>query len=65
MGADRIISGNKTYASMAEVAGACYYQAPLNRGMLLGGFDVIYDCVGSATTVTDSLRWARARGRGS
>ena len=30
--------------------------------MLLGGFDVIYDCVGSARTLQDSLRWARARG---
>jgi threonine dehydrogenase-like Zn-dependent dehydrogenase len=62
MGADRIATGEKTYASMAEITGARYYQAPLNRGMLLGGFDVIYDCVGSASSVTDSLRWARARG---
>jgi threonine dehydrogenase-like Zn-dependent dehydrogenase len=34
----------------------------MNRGMILGGYDVIYDCVGSAQTVGDSLRWARARG---
>jgi len=33
-----------------------------NNRMLLGGFDVIYDCVGSAQTTTDSLRWARAGG---
>jgi threonine dehydrogenase-like Zn-dependent dehydrogenase len=30
--------------------------------MLLGGFDVTYDCVSSAMTVTDGLRWTRARG---
>jgi threonine dehydrogenase-like Zn-dependent dehydrogenase len=63
MGATRIISGAKPYAALAKVTGARHYQAPLNRGMLLGGFDVIYDCVGSATTITDSLRWARARGK--
>jgi L-iditol 2-dehydrogenase len=28
----------------------------------LGGFDVVYDCVGSAHTLRDSLRWARAGG---
>ena len=39
-----------------------YYSAPMNRGMLLGGFDIIYDCVGSARTIEDSLRWARAGG---
>jgi threonine dehydrogenase-like Zn-dependent dehydrogenase len=30
--------------------------------MILGGFDVVYDCVGSDKTVQDSLRWARAGG---
>ena len=30
--------------------------------MILGGFDVVYDCVGTAKTMQDSLRWARARG---
>ncbi len=63
MGATRIVPDSKPYAALAEVTGARHYQAPLNRGMLLGGFDVIFDCVGSATTITDSLRWARARGK--
>ena len=31
--------------------------------MLLGGFDVVYDCVGRSSTLSDALRWARARGR--
>ena len=30
--------------------------------MLLGGFDVVYDCVSSADTITDGLRWVRAGG---
>jgi threonine dehydrogenase-like Zn-dependent dehydrogenase len=50
------------YAKIAEITGAKYYTAPLNKGMLLGGFDVIYDCVGTSTTVEDNLRWARAGG---
>jgi threonine dehydrogenase-like Zn-dependent dehydrogenase len=30
--------------------------------MLLGGFNVVYDVVGSGQTIKDSLRWARAGG---
>lgn len=63
LGAHRIIQGGDPYQAIAEVTGAKYYRALLNRGMLLGGFDVIYDCVGKAQTISDSLRWARARGR--
>jgi threonine dehydrogenase-like Zn-dependent dehydrogenase len=50
------------YATMAGATGAKHYTAPMNRGMLLGGFDLIYDCVGSARTIEDSLRWTRAGG---
>jgi len=30
--------------------------------MILGGFDVVYDCIGSDKTLQNSLRWARAGG---
>ncbi len=33
-----------------------------NKGLVVGGFDVVYDCVGSSATLTDSLRWTRAGG---
>jgi L-iditol 2-dehydrogenase len=61
-GADEVVSGREVYAEMARLTGGRAYAAPLNRGMLMGGFDVVYDCVGSATSITDALRWARARG---
>jgi threonine dehydrogenase-like Zn-dependent dehydrogenase len=63
LGAARIIQDRDAYRAIADITGAKYYQAPLNRGMLLGGFDVIFDCVGKAQTISDSLRWTRARGR--
>jgi threonine dehydrogenase-like Zn-dependent dehydrogenase len=62
LGADSVLRSGDIYAQAAEVTGAKYYRAPLHRGMLLGGFDVVYDCVSSATTITDGLRWARAGG---
>jgi threonine dehydrogenase-like Zn-dependent dehydrogenase len=61
LGTDEVLRRGE-YAEIAQATGARHYQAPLNRGMLLGGFDVIYDCVGSSRTVEDSLRWAKAGG---
>ncbi len=60
MGADEVISHGDLYAQMARLSGAKLYTSPLNRGMLEGGFDLILDCVGNGSTLTDSLRWARA-----
>jgi len=63
LGADQVVAGrNSAYARVAEITGAKHYRFPLNRGMLLGGFEVVYDCVGKAATVVDGLRWARAGG---
>jgi len=62
LGADDVIMGSDAYAAVARVTGAKHYTARMNKGMLLGGFDVIYDCVGSGATIEDSLRWARAGG---
>jgi threonine dehydrogenase-like Zn-dependent dehydrogenase len=62
LGADQVLAGGDLYTELAGITEAKHYQFPMNRGMLLGGFEVIYDCVGSATTVVDSLRWARAGG---
>jgi threonine dehydrogenase-like Zn-dependent dehydrogenase len=62
LGADHILSDRNPYESVAARTGGKLYRAPMNRGMILGGFDVIYDCVGSAETILDSLRWTRAGG---
>jgi threonine dehydrogenase-like Zn-dependent dehydrogenase len=62
IGADHVITDPGPYRKMAEITGAKLYQAPLNRGMMLGGFEVIYDCVGDRDSLSDGLRWARAGG---
>jgi threonine dehydrogenase-like Zn-dependent dehydrogenase len=61
LGATTVLNG-ASYASAAQITGAKHFSAPLNKGMLLGGFDVVYDCVGKAGTLGDSLRLARAGG---
>lgn len=61
-GAHEVVTGGDLYALMARITGAQVYQAAFNRGMLLGGFELIYDCVGTGSTLSDSLRWARGSG---
>jgi threonine dehydrogenase-like Zn-dependent dehydrogenase len=62
LGADEVIEGEDGYLATARITGARLYRGPLGNRTLLGGFDVVYDCVGSARTLQDSLRWTRAGG---
>ena len=62
LGIGHVIQDGDTYAEVASITGAKHYRAPMNRGMLLGGFEVVYDCVGGQTTIADGLRWARGEG---
>ena len=61
-GADEVITGEDVYAATARITGAKLYKGMFGNRMLLGGFDVIYDCVGSERTIRDSLRCTRAGG---
>ncbi|HDP80711.1 MAG TPA: hypothetical protein ENN21_07705 [Spirochaetes bacterium] len=61
LGADVIIEGDP-YEAAARHTGAYLYRAPLGNNTTVGGFDCVYDCVGSSRTIHDSLRWLRAGG---
>lgn len=62
LGAAHIFYGRDSYESIEKVTGAKLYRGARGNKMLLGGYDVIYDTVGTRSTVHDSLRWARSRG---
>jgi len=62
LGADEVIVKEDGYSATARITGARLYRGRLRNRMLLGGFDVVFDCIGSARTLHDSLRWARAGG---
>ena len=62
LGADEIIAQEDPYVASARITSGKLYTGNFKNRMILGGFDVVYDCVGSAKTVQDSLRWARAGG---
>lgn len=62
LGAQDVLRAGDGYAEVARLTGGKLYRAPMNRGTILGGFDVVYDCVGSGPTLTEALRWTRSRG---
>jgi threonine dehydrogenase-like Zn-dependent dehydrogenase len=62
LGADEVIGQEDLYMASARITSARLYTGKFKNRMILGGFDVVYDCVGSEKTVKDSLRWARAGG---
>lgn len=62
LGANHILTGRDGYAAVAKLTGGKYYSAPLNKGLVIGGFDMIHDCVANDRTIQDSLRWTRAGG---
>jgi threonine dehydrogenase-like Zn-dependent dehydrogenase len=62
LGAKHILMGRDLYPEVTKITGGKFFTAPLNKGIVLGGFDVVYDCVGNEETLANSLRWTRAGG---
>jgi threonine dehydrogenase-like Zn-dependent dehydrogenase len=61
-GANEVIAKEDPYLSSARITSAKLYSGMFKNRMILGGFDVVFDCVGSEKTLQDSLRWTRAGG---
>lgn len=62
LGAQRVLR-HAEYAAIAQASGGKFFSAPLNKGLIVGGFDIIYDCVGDSKTLNDCLRWVKANGK--
>jgi threonine dehydrogenase-like Zn-dependent dehydrogenase len=64
LGADEIIPASRSqYDALAKRTGATLHQAEIGPPTVLGGFDLVFDCVGSPRSIDDALRFTRARGR--
>lgn len=64
-GADEIISSSRDgshFAAFAKAVNGKLLKPILGKPVLVGGADVVYECVGNADSIDDSLRFARARG---
>ncbi len=62
MGAAAILYPQDSYDGVVRATGARLYTGMLGNKMLLGGYDAIYDTIGTQRTLADALRWTRAGG---
>ena len=51
------------FQAIAERTGGRPTRARFDNYMLSGGYDAVFECVGSRHTVTESLKWTRAGGK--
>jgi len=56
LGAEGILKEKDLYRRVAEITGGRHFKAPLKNETVVGGFDVIYDSVGSDRSIQDALR---------
>jgi threonine dehydrogenase-like Zn-dependent dehydrogenase len=64
LGAHEILAaGRGQYDALCQRTGATMHQPEIGQPTILGGFDLVFDCVGSPRSLDDALRFTRARGR--
>ncbi|MCP4374832.1 MAG: alcohol dehydrogenase catalytic domain-containing protein [bacterium] len=51
------------FAQIAERTGGVLRRVRFGNYTISGGYDIVFDCVGSAGAVTESLKWTRAGGQ--
>jgi threonine dehydrogenase-like Zn-dependent dehydrogenase len=62
LGASEVLHGDEPHDEIAAVTGARMFHGLFGSYNLLGGFEVVYDCVGSPASLKNCLRWTRAGG---
>lgn len=65
LGADESIclaEGERVVERVAAITGARRHRPLIGRDVLSGGFDQVYDCVGSAESLQDAFAYTRSRG---
>ena len=64
LGADKAIqTGGRLYQKVSEITGGTVRKVSLGKPVFEGGFDLIFDCVGSSQTIDDSLRMTKTKGK--
>jgi len=51
------------FKAIAERTGASVQRVRFGNYMLTGGYDIVFDCVGSAGAIEESLKWTRSGGQ--
>ena len=56
-------SARQRFEAVAERTGGLAHRVRFGNYMLSGGYDVVFDCVGSAASTNETLKWTRGRGQ--
>jgi threonine dehydrogenase-like Zn-dependent dehydrogenase len=63
LGADEVLPVSRdSYSALCQRSGATLHQPEIGGPTVIGGFDLVFDCVGSAKSADDAIRFTRARG---
>lgn len=66
LGADRVLTAERDmrrrYAALADAFGADVFQPDIGKPTVVGGADLVYDCVASSESIDDCARFTRAGG---
>jgi len=63
-GAHEVIDpGSGIFEEVARITGGKVYKVRRGKPILIGGVDIVYDCVGSADTIETGLRLTREKGK--
>ncbi|MBN1844155.1 MAG: alcohol dehydrogenase catalytic domain-containing protein, partial [Sedimentisphaerales bacterium] len=67
MGANRLLrlppGERQRFEAVAAASGGTVRRSRFSRCMLNGGYDIVFECVGSSRSIDESLKWTRARGQ--
>ncbi|MHA1217880.1 MAG: zinc-dependent alcohol dehydrogenase [Candidatus Heimdallarchaeaceae archaeon] len=63
LGADEIIIKKNIEEYLEDRTNAVKYHGLFGNRTYIGGFDLIFDCVGTASTIQNSLRWVKGKGK--
>lgn len=63
-GADNVVynRGGDYYSTFADITGGTLYKPIIGKRVMTGGFDRVFECVGSDTSIDESLRFTRQGG---
>lgn len=53
----------RRHTEMARRTGSRLHRARFGHYTISGGYDIVFECVGSRGSISESLRWARPRGQ--
>ena len=67
LGADKVLALPRgrvgRFAAVAERVGGRVVRARLGGIALSGGYDVVFECVGSSASMEEAIKWTRSRGQ--